>query len=317
VARTTEASSGPVLSAARFRAHFGYAAPFGVATAFWAFRSQGEQWIGAAILPAREYAALSIAAVVIPLLAIVQQSLTASSVAEVNRLESQGHVRAMVRLNARSNELAAVFLFPLVVFLFVASGPLVEMVYTSAYIDAALVLKLLCVGFIGGFIEVSSLAKALRMQREVLAFDATMLVASIAVSLAGAWYWGLAGIVLGSVASRFVSTGYFLTVLSRRTGVARRKLQNWSAIGRSFGAALGAGALAWVLVEGPLHGQANLVKVVAAAACVGAMYLAATAVMGLWTRRPPLPEPTIAGGLASGLGPFTVPGALGAEISRR
>ena len=206
----------------RFRTQFAYAAPFGIASGFWALRGQAEQWVGAGLLAPRAYASLSIAGSITPIVMLVHQAITASSVSAINRLESQGDVTGMAQINARANVLAASYLFPVLTFFFVTSGPLFRLVYTASYADAALVTKLLCIGFIASAIEVSTLTKALRMRRAVLLFDASMLGISVAASVAGALVFGLVGVVIGSVISRYVSTAYFVTVLVRRTGVPWR-----------------------------------------------------------------------------------------------
>jgi O-antigen/teichoic acid export membrane protein len=308
VARSTDRSAGDTLGWRRFKQQFLYAAPFGLASAFWMFRSQAEQWIGAAMLSHGDYASLSVAAAVLPLLAIVQQSLTASSVAELNRLEAKGDVAAMVALNATSNRIALAWLCPLVVFLFVASQPLVELVYTSSYAQAALVLKLLCIGFIGGCIEVSSLAKALRMHREVLRFDATMLVVSVALSLLGAWQFGLMGVVAGSITGRFASTAYFMTVLSRRTQLPVSRMQHWSVMSHCLAAAMLGGALSWLLLSGPASSWPDVVKIALAAGVIAVTYLGYARAMRLPLFRSPVRRRTAPH--RSGVGTLTAPGPL-------
>jgi len=240
---------GGGFDAARFRAQFAYAAPFGIAGAFWALRSQAEQWIGAALLSPREYASLSIALSITPIVMLVHQAITASSVAEVNRLEAEGDVSGMVQINARANVLSASYLFPVLVFFFVTAGPLFELVYTASYADAAMVARLVCIGFVGAAIEVSTLTKALRMRRAVVLFDAGMLCISVAVSVAGGLAFGLIGVVIGSAVSRYVSMLYFVMILVRRTGVPLARFQRWGELAQYLAAACGAGVVGWVALE--------------------------------------------------------------------
>jgi O-antigen/teichoic acid export membrane protein len=233
----------------RFRTQFVYAAPFGLASAFWALRSQAEQWVGAALLAPRAYASLSIAGSITPIAMLVHQAITASSVSAINRLESQGDVTGMTQINARANVLSASYLFPVLTFFFVTSGPLFRLIYTASYADAALVTKLLCIGFVASAIEVSTLTNALRMRRAVLLFDGSMLCVSLAASVAGGLVFGLVGVVIGSVISGYVSTAYFVAVLVRRTGVPLARFQHWGELARYFAAACLAGAIGWMALE--------------------------------------------------------------------
>jgi O-antigen/teichoic acid export membrane protein len=231
--------------AGRFKAQFAYAAPFGIASAFWALRGQAEQWVGAAMLAPREYASLSIAGAFVPIAMLLSRATTASSVSAINRLEVEGDIAGMVRINAAANALTASYMLPMLTFFFVTSTPLITLVYTSAYSDAAMVTKLVCVGLAGAAIEVSTLTKALSMRRAVLVFDCAMLVVSLAMSVIGGLAFGMVGIVIGSVASRYVSTTYYVRVLVRRTGVPLAEYQHWGEMARLVLACCAAGAAGW------------------------------------------------------------------------
>jgi O-antigen/teichoic acid export membrane protein len=197
----------------------------------------------------REYASLSIALSITPVVVLVQQAITASSVSAVNRLESEGDVAGMVQINAQANVLSASYLFPVLVFFFVTSGPLFRLVYTASYADAALVAKVVCVGFVASVIEVSTLTKALRMRRAVVAFDGAMLGISVGASVAGALAFGIVGAVIGNALSRYVSTAYYVMMLVRRTGVPLPRFQHWGELLRYLGAACAAGLVGWLALD--------------------------------------------------------------------
>jgi O-antigen/teichoic acid export membrane protein len=252
----------------RFRGQFAYAVPFGLASAFWSLRGQAEQWVGASILVPREYALLSIAGSIVPLVNLVRMAVTASIVSSINRLEANGDVAGMVRLNGAANVLATSYTYPVLTFFFVASGPLIALVYTPAYADAAMATKLICVGLLGSTIEMTTLSKALRMRRATLQFEAVMLMGSIAASLAGGLAFGFVGVVLGSVVSRYVSTLYYMAVLVKRTSVPMVQFQEWGALLRCLACSLAAGAAGWgalrTAADLPLVGQVAAVVVVLA-----------------------------------------------------
>ena len=233
----------------RFKGQFAYAVPFGVANAFWSLRTQAQQWVGAAILEPRQYALLSIAGTIAPIAMLVRQAITASIVAPINQLESQRDVEGMVKINADANVLDSSYTYPVLAFFFVTSAPLFALVYTPAYAEAALATKLVCLGIAALTIEVTTLTNALRLRRLVLQWESAMLVLSVALSVAGGFALGFVGVVLGSVISRYVSTVYYVVVLSRRTGVPVARFQHWGPLGRNLVCAVAAGALGWIALD--------------------------------------------------------------------
>jgi O-antigen/teichoic acid export membrane protein len=235
--------------AARFRAQFAYAVPFGVANAFWSLRTQAEQWVGASILEPRQYALLSIAGTMSPIVMLVRQAVTASIVSAINRLEAEGDVPGMVKINADANVLDTSYTYPVLTFFFVTSGPLFALVYTSAYADAAMATKLICLGMVALTIETTTLTKAMGLRRMVLQFETAMLAMSVALSVAGGLAFGFVGVVLGSVVSRYLSTAYYVFTLTRRTGIPLRQFQHWGQLGRNLGCSVAAGAVAWIVLK--------------------------------------------------------------------
>ena len=258
---------------ARFKGQFAYAVPFGIANAFWALRSQAEQWVGASMLAPKEYAWLSIAGSITPVVTLMRQAITASIVSAVNKLESQGDIAGMVRINADANVMATSYTYPVLTFFFVTSGPLFALVYTSAYAEAAMATKLICIGLVGSTIEMTTLSKALRLRRLVLQFEGSMLGVSVVMSIAGGLAFGFVGVVFGSVISRYVSTAYYVSVLTRRTGVPLRQFQHWARLGRNLLCSLAAGGLGWIALKAsapwPLLAQLGVSTAVLALAYLG------------------------------------------------
>jgi O-antigen/teichoic acid export membrane protein len=234
---------------ASVREQVAYSLPFGLATGFWQLRGQAEQWVGATMLAAREYASLSIAASIVPVVLLVRRAITNAIFADLNRLESEGKHVEMVVVNGQANVMAAAWLFPLLAMLFAVAQPLVVLVYTGTYADAAFVTQLLIIGSIGSnFIETSSMAKALNLGRQLLMFDAAMLVVSVALSIAGGWLFGLQGIVIGSIVGRYMSTIFCAWIVMRRLRIPLARFQPWERLVKALAASVIAAALGlWVV----------------------------------------------------------------------
>jgi O-antigen/teichoic acid export membrane protein len=232
------------------REQVAYALPFGLATAFWLLRSQGEQWVGASLLPPREYAALAIAASALPVAVLVRQAITNSVWPEICRLAMEGQKAAMVRLNCQANGAAAKVLLPVYALLFAIATPVISIVYTPVYADAAFVLQLLLVGLLGSsIIETSSMAKALNIGRPLMTFDAIMLVVSVALSIVCGRLFGLLGVVTGSVIGEWLSMAFCAGLVMHKTGGRLADFQPWGLFARLLLASAGAAACGWALVH--------------------------------------------------------------------
>ena len=235
---------------ASLREQIGYSLPFGLATGAWQLRGQAEQWVGAAMLTAREYASLSIAGSIMPVVLLVRRAITNSIFADLNRLESEGKHVEMLAVNGEANLMAAALLFPLLALLFAVAQPLVVLVYTPTYADAALVAQLLIIGSVGSnFIETSSMAKALNLGRQLLMFDAAMLVVSVALSIAGGWLFGLTGIVIGSIVGRYMSTIFCAWIVVRALRIPLARFQPWGQLTKALAASAMAAGLGWLAVR--------------------------------------------------------------------
>jgi O-antigen/teichoic acid export membrane protein len=237
-------------SAATLQEQFAYALPFGLATGFWLLRSQAEQWVGASLLPPREFAALAIAGSALPVAVLVRQAITNSVWPEISRLAMADQQAAMIRLNGQANQAAAKFLLPIFALLFAIATPMISIVYTPVYADAALVLQLLLVGLVGSnIVETSSMAKALNLGRPLMIFDAIMLVASLALSIICGQLFGLLGVVTGSVIGRWLSMVFCAGLVMHTTGSRLTDFQPWGMFARLLLASACAAACGWTLVH--------------------------------------------------------------------
>lgn len=276
------------ISGASVREQVGYALPFGLANGFWQLRAQAEQWVGAALLAARDYASLSVAASVLPVVLLVRNAITQSTAAELNRLESEGRRDEMLAVNGAGNAMAASILFPLLALLFAVASPLVTLVYTSTYADAALVLQLLIVGAIGSsFIETSSMAKALNLGKQLLRFDAALLGVAVGLSIAGGLWFGLPGMVVGSIVGRYASTVFCAGLVMRRLQVPLARFQPWPLLLKTLAASAAAATLGLLVVEQLAGHAAPVLRIGAGGTAVGTAYLLAALLLRL-----PLPSPS-------------------------
>src|SRR5204863_9184494 len=152
----------PWFKPAVFGAQLRYTLPFGFSSACYVLRSQADQWVAATLFTLHSFAAFSIAAILGQLVNIFRQSVVEAFMPSMSRLEAAGDARSMMEMNARANALVAMLLLPLLGFVFAFSPDLVSLVYTSAYVDAATVMRVYIVGLAALVVELSSVLQLMR-----------------------------------------------------------------------------------------------------------------------------------------------------------
>src|SRR5438270_1068933 len=154
--------SRPWFKAPVFAEQLRYTAPFGLSSACYVLRTQADQWVAATLFTLHSFASFSIAAILGQVVNIFRQSVLEAFMPSMSRLEAAGDARSMMEMNARANALVAMLLLPLLGFVFAFSPDLVSLVYTSAYVDAATVMRVYIVGLAALVVELSSVLQLMR-----------------------------------------------------------------------------------------------------------------------------------------------------------
>jgi O-antigen/teichoic acid export membrane protein len=228
--------------AARFGDQARHVMPLGLASTLFGLRAQADQWVAAALFALTSFSAFSIAAVVGPLVNVFRHSVMEAFLPSMTRLQGAGDVRGMVEMNGRANLLVATVMLPLLAFTFAFAEPIIEVLYTPAYLEAAPVMRVYLLGLALAVIEVHSVVLILRQGAFAIAVNCLMLAVSVLASLAMASRFGLAGAAAGSVFAFYIDRALTLRRIARTTGVPFRKLQRWGGLALALGyAALVAG----------------------------------------------------------------------------
>jgi O-antigen/teichoic acid export membrane protein len=260
----------PWFERAAFVEHFRQAAPFGVSSMLFQLRSQTDQWVAAALFALSSFAAFSIAAIVGQVVHVFRHSVMEAFLPTMSRMEAAGDVRGMLELNRRANVMVATALLPLLAVAFVFAEDIVTLVYTAAYVEAAPVMRVYIVGMAAMVVEIGSVVLLLRQGPFAMKMTAAALVVSVAVSWSAAQAFGLAGAAAGSVLGVYMDRTLMLRRVSKLTGIAVRRLQDWRGLGWTLAAAILAGGLAWLAAP---EGNPFL-RLLAGTAILGAAYLA-------------------------------------------
>jgi O-antigen/teichoic acid export membrane protein len=277
---------GPYLRRAAFGEQLRQSAPFGFAGALYGLRGQADQWVASALFPVAMFASFSIAAALGPLVQLCRQSVGQAFLPSISRLHAAGDLRAMLALSSRGSVMVATLVYPLLAFAFVFGTEVVTIIYTSAYADAASVMRIYIVGLVALVIEPASLMLLLRQGPFAMRVGLLALPVSVAVSFAAARLFGLAGAAAGSVAAIYFEHLVTLWRISRRTGVPLRGLQDWRALGLLLVCAVLSALLAWRVVSS-LDALEPAARPLVGAALLGAGYLVLLRLFGLggdwWT----------------------------------
>jgi len=239
---------GPLLRREAFAEQLRQSAPFGVAGALYGLRAQGDQWVATALFPVAMFASFSIAALLGPLVHLCRQSVLQAFLPSASRLEAEGDTRGMLALNSRASIMVATLVYPLLAFACFFGSEIVTVVYTSAYVQAASVMRVYIVGLVALVVEPASVMLLLRQGAFSVRLGVLALLISVPVSYAGARLFGLPGAAIGSVTAIYFEHLTTLWWISRRTGIALRHVQDWRGLALLLLCAAVAGLLAWGLV---------------------------------------------------------------------
>ena len=224
-----------------FQAQVKQAAPFALSGFLHGLRSQGDQWIAAAIFTVTQFASFSVAAVLGPLVQIFRQSVNNVFLPSMSRMQSNGDHAGMLALNSRANCMVALWVYPMLAFAFVFAEQVVALVYTRTYIDAVPVMRLYIVGLVAFVVELVSLLFVLGQGAFAARVNAMVLAIALPLSYWGALEVGLAGAAMGSVAALYAERLLSLQRVSKLTGTPLSRLQNWKTLaGLAIASALSA-----------------------------------------------------------------------------
>jgi len=248
----------PWFKPAVFGEQIRYTAPFGLSSACYVLRSQADQWVAATLFTLHSFASFSIAAILGQLVNIFRTSVVEAFMPSMSRLEAAGELKSMMEMNARANAMVGMLLMPMLGFVFVFAAEIVSLVYTSAYVDAAAVMRVYVVGLLALVVELSSVLQLLRQGMFNLGMNIAILAVSVPLSWAGGVHLGLAGAAAGSVAALYLDRMIVLRRIAAIFGVPLRAQQHWRELAGYLAWSALAAAAAWLVVHG-FFGESALV----------------------------------------------------------
>jgi O-antigen/teichoic acid export membrane protein len=274
--------AGPVARRDTFGAQVRQAAPFALSGTLHGIRTQGDQWIVAALFSVTQFASFSVATVLAPLVQIFRQSVNHVFLPSMSRMQSTGDFAGMLALNSRANCMVALLVYPLLAFAFVFAEEVIRLVYTATYLDAAPVLRLYVLGLVAFVVELVSTLFVLRQGAFAAKVNGLVLLLALPLSVYGAMHWGLVGAAAGSVAAIYAERLLSLARIARLTDTPVARLQDWGALAGLLVAAALAGAVAGFAMH--WSDWPTLPTLLAGAAIMAVAYAPALYLTGQWRR---------------------------------
>ncbi|MGH8248663.1 MAG: lipopolysaccharide biosynthesis protein, partial [Gammaproteobacteria bacterium] len=125
-----------------------YAIPVGANAAAYLLRLQADQWLVVVLFGSALYGVYSIGAVALALGTIIRATVNSVIFPQMSNAEAQGDLAKVLSLNKHSNVTCALFVFPMLAYLFAAAGPIISLIFTDAYAGAVPVLRLNAIAFL-------------------------------------------------------------------------------------------------------------------------------------------------------------------------
>jgi O-antigen/teichoic acid export membrane protein len=228
---------GPWIRRDPFKEQVKQAAPFALSGALHGIRTQGDQWVAAALFTVPQFASFSVATVLAPVVQIFRQSVNHVFLPSMSRLQSEGDFKAMLALNSRANSMVALLVYPMLAFAFVFAEPMITLIYTSHYVDAVPVLRVYTIALVAFVVELVSILFVLKQGGFAARVNAMALAIGLPSSYFGALHFGLMGAAVGSVLAIYAERVFSLGRIARLTGTPVAQLQDWTSLAGILAAA--------------------------------------------------------------------------------
>ena len=237
-----------------------HALPLGINGMLNKGRMVAEQWIVAIMFTAGQFAVFSVAASIYPMMNVIKTSVNFVTVPRMSRLQSQGKTKKLIELNNKGNIAVSFLLYPALAFILINAEPVVTLLYTGNYSDAANIMRLYACAMFIMAIEISSILIVYQQGPYMMRTGMLVIAIMICVAVLGATFIGLVGVAFGGVVAVLVGAIRNYIRVIHITGTPLRKIQQWNTIGMIVIAAGGAGMVARLVTSSLMTDQADYIQ---------------------------------------------------------
>ena len=200
------------------RLQLNFSLPFAFAEGLFALRVRADQWVVAANFSNTAFALISIASMVLLVGTLPPQPLNDALLPNISSLVGQGKLDDARALIQKGYLVLGLMLPPVLGLLFSTADELVELIYTREYLGAAALMRIYLLGQLATVFAAGHLLQVFGFGRQAAIIGAISLLLSIALSILGLHFFGLAGAVAGSTTSLVLWECWALNKVAKALG---------------------------------------------------------------------------------------------------
>lgn len=218
----------------KFLEQFYYAIPFGMSDILFKFRMISAQWIVALLFSTNAFAVFSIALNTFSLSSLVRLTVTRVVTPKMSQSEAKGRKDVMISMNNKANIMISFILMPLSFFILLLADDIISVLYTSAYIEATIILRIYMISLFLDAVSVASVLMVLRQGNFVMKVNTFSFIFSPIAVYIGAVFLGLPGVAIATLVATIIEKILNFRRASKLLQIPFRKLQPWRIIGSIF-----------------------------------------------------------------------------------
>ncbi|SFI17639.1 lipopolysaccharide biosynthesis protein [Bradyrhizobium sp. Gha] len=206
------------------RMQLNYSLPFAVAQGLFLLRVQADQWVVAANFSSTAFALISIASTVLLVGTLTRQPLNDALLPKISSLVGAGKLDDARSLIQKGYLVLGLMLPPILGLLISTANELVELIYTREYLGAVPLMRVYLLGQMATVFAAGHLLQVFGFGRRAAMIGTISLLLSIALSILGLQFFGLAGVVAGSTTSLVVWECWALSMVAKALGTSMAQL---------------------------------------------------------------------------------------------
>ena len=231
-----------------FVAHISYAIPFGLTSILWVAQSDIHNYFVGYQFSASDFAIYAYGCFQLPLISMLQESVTSVLIPRMNRLQLEGAHGEMIRITARAMEKLAFFFFPIYAFLLITSQTFIVTLFTEQYAQSAsvFIINLTLLPF--RILPTDPIVRSFHeLGRVFLMTRVLILCVLVAVLYLGLGYFSLTGIITLAVGAVLVDKVIIEAIVIKKLGIGIRHLPLLKGVAKTAAITLLAGGVTWIV----------------------------------------------------------------------
>jgi len=229
----------------KFKEQLRFSIPFGFSSVLTQLQGKVEQWIVVFLFPLSTLALFSIVKNIESLVGVIRKSMGQVIMPKMSRSDSKGREDRALILNNRANLTSGFTVFPIIAFLLLFAEPVIEVLYTAQYLDAAPVMRILLISMAFSTVDVANLLMIYKQKRFVMKVSLLTLAIASVGGYFGGQVLGLIGVALGSAAGMIVGKILRFIHICNVLDIPLAQLQDWKSLFSYFSVSLVSALLAF------------------------------------------------------------------------